>query len=415
MTDEEKFIQSLYEDSNERLKELYKVEKESRDELLQNIALIMLTYTVSNDLMSLTRKDKTKEYSKLSNIVLKAAKSNSKVQEGVLTEVLTDVVTKTFDFYNYNANLKEVKEIIERNFKGNHFSERVWDNEEQVAKHLHKKVNDFLNGKINVNQIKKDIEKNFNASAYNTKRLVETEVNRCSSNAFDRFCKEVGVKKVRYNATLDSKLCEDCAQFHDKVLDFNEKIEVPRHPLCRCFYTIEDDNKLFDKSQKLKYNDDKELENLVNQNELDLNRWDDKKVSGEYQYNSSGNRLAKTKDIKQVRHFLNKHDIGFVIDTKNRILPSFAAGGFNPHTGELVLREHPTYLSLRHESFHAEQYAKLGKEKYMLQTSLEREEYVYSQIMKHKNQFDHNEIYNAQYYIYTLRNGECPPPNWEGY
>lgn len=242
MTDEEKFIQSLYEDSNERLKELYKVEKESRDELLQNIALIMLTYTVSNDLMSLTRKDKTKEYSKLSNMVLKVSKSNSKVQEGVLTEVLTDVVTKTFDFYKYNANLKEVKEIIERNFKGKHFSERVWENEEQVAKHIHKKVNDFLNGKINVNQIKKDIEKNFNASAYNTKRLVETEVNRCSSNAFDRFCKEVGVKKVRYNATLDSKLCEDCAQFHDKVFDFNEKIEVPRHPLCRCFYEIVDGN-----------------------------------------------------------------------------------------------------------------------------------------------------------------------------
>lgn len=240
MTDEEKFIQSLYDEANESLKQIYKVEKESRDALLQEIALIMLTYTVSKDLMSLTKKDKTKEYSKLSNIVLKAAKSNSKVQDGVLTEVLTDVVTKTFDFYNYNANLKEVKEIIERNFKGKHFSERVWDNEKQVAKHLHKKANDFLNGKINVNQIKKDIEKTFNASAYNTKRLVETEVNRCSSNAFDRFCKEVEVKKVRYNATLDSKLCEDCAQFHDKVFDFDKKIEVPRHPLCRCFYTIED-------------------------------------------------------------------------------------------------------------------------------------------------------------------------------
>ena len=89
------------------------------------------------------------------------------------------------------------------NFKGKHFSKRIWSNEKEVANHLHRKVNDFLKGKVNVNQIRKDIEKTFNTSAYNSKRLVTTEVARCSSNAFDRYCKEVGVKKVKYNATLD--------------------------------------------------------------------------------------------------------------------------------------------------------------------------------------------------------------------
>lgn len=240
MTDEEKFIQSLYDEANERIKELYKVEKESRDKLLQEIALVILTYTVLNDIMSLTRKEKTKVYSKLSNVVLKAIGGNGEVQEGILNDVLNDTISKTFKFYNYNANLEEVRKIIEFNFKGKHFSERVWDNEELVAKHLNKKINDFLEGKITVNRIKKDVETIFNASAYNSKRLVETEVNRCSSNAFDRFCNETGVKKVRYNATLDNKLCEDCAQFHDKVYDLNNKIELPRHPLCRCFYTIEE-------------------------------------------------------------------------------------------------------------------------------------------------------------------------------
>ena len=34
------------------------------------------------------------------------------------------------------------------------FYERVWENENEVAKYLHKQVNNFLNGKINVNQIK---------------------------------------------------------------------------------------------------------------------------------------------------------------------------------------------------------------------------------------------------------------------
>lgn len=249
MTREEKFIESLYDEAEEEIKEVYKEQKKNRDNLLQELALIMLTYTVLDGLMSLKSKDKKKEYNKLSNIIKTNYRGTGEIQNGVITDILTKTVNNTFDFYSYNAGLKDVQAIIDKNFKGKHFSDRVWENERDTAKHLHKQVNDFLNGKVNVNQIKRDIEKTFNGGAYNTKRLVETEVNRCSSNAFDRFCKEVGVKRVRYNATLDSRLCSDCAQYHDKVFDFKDKIEVPRHPLCRCFYTIEDDEDILNEKR----------------------------------------------------------------------------------------------------------------------------------------------------------------------
>lgn len=173
--------------------------------------------------------------------------------------------------------------------------------------------------------------------------------------------------------------------------------------------------KSFTDFRDLKYNDSNGWKNLRDKYRLDLNLWDNKKVSGNYQYDANGNRLAKIKEIKKIRDNLSKHNVGFIIDIKNKILPQFAAGGFNPYTGEVVLRENPTYLSLRHENFHAEQYIKLGKETYLSQTTLQREEHVYSQIMKCKEEFDDNEIYNAQYYIYTLRNGDYPPPNWKGY
>lgn len=240
MTDEEKFIESLYEEANEQLKEVYKEQKEAKDELLQEIAMIMLTYTIIDGLMSIRKEDRDRSYKKISSLILSNYKSIGKNQINALNVILKSTVNKTFKFYNYNANLKDVKKIIESNFKAKHFSERVWENENEVAKYLHKQVNNFLNGKINVNQIKKDIEKTFNTSAYNARRLVETEVNRCSSNAFDRFCEETGVKKVRYNATLDNRLCNDCAQYHDRLFNIKDKIETPRHPLCRCFYTIEE-------------------------------------------------------------------------------------------------------------------------------------------------------------------------------
>ncbi|MBY6797088.1 minor capsid protein [Clostridium botulinum] len=238
--EEEKFIQSLYDEANEQLKEVYKEQKQSRDDLLREIALIMLTYTIIDGLMSLRSRDKSKEYKRLSKIIASTTQSQKATQTRVINNILNNTVKNTFNFYSYNVGLKDVKKIIENNFKGKHFSKRIWDNEKKVAENLHKQLKNFLDGKVNVNQIKKDIEKTYNSSAYEARRLVETEVNRCSSNAFDKFCIETGVKKVRYNATLDKRLCSDCAQYHDEVFEIDKKVELPRHPLCRCFYTIEE-------------------------------------------------------------------------------------------------------------------------------------------------------------------------------
>lgn len=236
--EELEFIQSLYDNANEQLNEVYKEQKTNRDNLLSEIANIMLTYAIVDTVMHMSKKDKTIELARLIKIITKSSKAQATLTEGVLNTILTNTTKNTFGFYSYNSKLKDVQKIIDSNFHGKHFSERVWDNESEVAKHLHKQVNDFLQGKVNVNQIKRDLEKTFNNSAYEVGRLVETEVSRVSNNAFDRFCIETGVKKVRYDATLDSKLCEICSPNNNEVFDFNNKIELPRHPKCRCHYSI---------------------------------------------------------------------------------------------------------------------------------------------------------------------------------
>jgi SPP1 gp7 family putative phage head morphogenesis protein len=244
------FIKSLYDYSDENIKDVYKAQKGNRDELLKAIADIMLTYTVVNNIMSLGRKEKSETYNNLSKLIINSSKAQAKDTEKFIRNTLTNTAEKTFNHYSYNAGLKDVQDIINDNFKGKHFSERVWDNETEIAKHLHKQVNDFLQGKINVNQIKSNIEKTFNADAYNVKRLAETEISRVQNESFKRLCSETGVKKVKYNATLDSKTCNDCAEFDGKVYDFGKEPGLPRHPMCRCFYEIADDTS--------KVSDDKE-------------------------------------------------------------------------------------------------------------------------------------------------------------
>lgn len=249
MDDELKFVEGLYDDAEEEIKDIYRQQKKARDELLNQIALVMLAYTVIDDVMRLSRGDKIKEYSRLSKLIKSSCKATGKAQEDIINNILTKTANNTFDFYSYNKGLKDVQAIIDKNFKGKHFSERVWENENQVASHLHKQTNDFLQGKVNVNQIKKDIEKTYNTSAYNAKRLVETEVARVQNDSFKRFCIETGVKKVRRNAVLDKKTCDDCSSFDGKVYELKSAPDLPAHPLCRCFYEIADDESIKNKEK----------------------------------------------------------------------------------------------------------------------------------------------------------------------
>ena len=240
MDKDDEFIDSLYNEADKQLNDTYKKKKESRDELLKAIAMILLTYTIVDNVLSLSEKDYNKEYSLLGTLIVKLSKGNIKQEINNTTNILRNTVKNTYKHYSYNHNLKDVEKIINDNFKGKHFSDRIWENEQEVAKKLTKQCQDFLRGKINVNQIEKEIKNTYNSSAYNAKRLVETEVSRCHSAAFDRFCRETGVKKVKYVARR-CKTCDRCLSYDGKIFDIDDKPYQPQHPLCQCYYKIVDD------------------------------------------------------------------------------------------------------------------------------------------------------------------------------
>ncbi|NFD31026.1 phage head morphogenesis protein [Clostridium botulinum] len=237
--EEEEFIQSLYDEAGKRFKEIYREQQRNRNELLRELSLILLTYTILNEFMSMKKSDREKESNKFYALITGFARNQIKLTTAALYEVTNNVVKNTYKFYSYNVNARDIKKIVDSAYEGKHFSKRVWNNEKKVAEHLHKQVKNFLDGKVNVNQIKKDIEKTFNSNAYEARRLVEAEVNRCEDEAFKKFCKETGVKKVRRNEVLDRRTCSECADLDGKIYDLNDAPGTV-HPLCRGFNTIEE-------------------------------------------------------------------------------------------------------------------------------------------------------------------------------
>lgn len=230
------FMKSLYKNGNDELKKLFKHQLTMKNDVLSEVANIMLIYVVENDVMLMSKLDQNKEMKKLGNLINTYMRADAEMQISIIYSLLNNSVDSTFKFYSYNVKRKDVEKIIKSHYKEMHFSDRVWENENAVTKHINKEIETFIKGEISVNNIKKNIESLFNTSAYNAKRLTETEIARCANQAFNRFAEEVGIKKVRYNAELEA--CPICKPYDGKPFDFDKKLDLPRHPLCRCYYDI---------------------------------------------------------------------------------------------------------------------------------------------------------------------------------
>lgn len=144
MNKDDEFIDSLYNEADKQLNDTYKKKKESRDELLKAIAMILLTYTIVDNVLSLSEKDYNKEYGLLGALIVKLSKGNIKQEINNTTNILRNTVKNTYKHYSYNHNLKDVEKIINDNFKGKHFSDRIWENEQAVAKKLTQQCQDFF-------------------------------------------------------------------------------------------------------------------------------------------------------------------------------------------------------------------------------------------------------------------------------
>lgn len=227
---------SLYEYADKQSKKIYKEQKDNKEELLKMIALLLLTYEIKDDKVNIPVKEKAS----ILTFIEKAFKTQCTNEEKILKDILTNTVNKTWKYYHYNKNLKDILKLISKDFEGKSFSDRVWDNGNEVAKELEKKLNRFIRGEINVSDIKSEIEKTYNKGAYNTKRLVTNEVARLQRNSFYSYCKETGVNKVVRHTALDNRVCEDCSPYEGHVYTLSEYNKLDFHVLCRCFFDIAD-------------------------------------------------------------------------------------------------------------------------------------------------------------------------------
>lgn len=117
---------------------------------------------------------------------------------------------------------------------GKSFSQRVWDNVENLVSTLNEGLIDCVITGKKTTQLKKALKERFNVSYSRADAVVRTEMSHVQNVAAKQRYEDYGAKEFEVWADKDERLCEVCGKLHKKRYPIGAASPVPVHPRCRC-------------------------------------------------------------------------------------------------------------------------------------------------------------------------------------
>jgi len=158
-----------------------------------------------------------------------------KVFEKTLETTLSDLMPKDV---NYNLLTKTLeKQNLDIAWSGKNYSQRVWENTNNLASNLHKQISDLIVLGKSPETIKDEVMDTFNVGYDVADRLIRTEASYAYNTASITAYRTAGIRKVEYIADSDDKRCSKCGGYSAVgIYDIGTEPTLPAHPRCRCCY-----------------------------------------------------------------------------------------------------------------------------------------------------------------------------------
>ena len=229
------------------MKGVYLEQAAALAELHKIIGKVYIDYA-KDGMLSLTAAEKStitaKTTKTLKDMGLTLGKKEVDTVKGILANVFKDTYCKNIYTLEsgmtvnlkFNILKKEfVNAAVNAKYKGELFSDRIWTNKADMIDALQKNITGAMKGDTTIDKIGRQIRDTFNVTAYDSQRLVNTEVARVQTQASEEMGRNTGVEQVMWSATLDSKTAEEDASLDGEMWGINEDHpEPPLHPDCRC-------------------------------------------------------------------------------------------------------------------------------------------------------------------------------------
>ncbi|KYD30058.1 minor capsid protein [Geobacillus sp. B4113_201601] len=237
-----KMVDELFILSEKEHREVLKLYRKHRDNIKQLIAELFMKYGQDG-------KVNVSDIPKIERQMQEEIRNIAVSEVAIVTSILATVfahayyrtaymIEKTIHTtFSFSLLRKEVvDEIVNYNWSGIPFSQRIWNNANALVNALRTELYIGIQQGESLDKIAKRIDKQFNSKAYQSQRLIRTESARVISSAQEKIYRESGVVKyLIYTATLDNRTSQICRSRDGKKwrIDDPERPMIPAHPNCR--------------------------------------------------------------------------------------------------------------------------------------------------------------------------------------
>lgn len=240
--------------ANKKNMKLYKEYKKQLDRLKKQIGSLYLEYDYDDDNgFDMTQFEKNKVMKEIENELMGLYKGLSPFEVAMVYVILNQsykdtyyrtayTIDKGVDI-NVGVNYKLLRQefidsYINHKIDGMDYSDRIWKNKDWMVNKLYQSLGEAIYDGKDVRKLSKEMSGIFGSSAYQSQRLINTELARVVTQATEEIYKDSGVvDKVQWCATLElDRTCEDCQNLDGKIFDLSDiyKPEIPLHVSCRC-------------------------------------------------------------------------------------------------------------------------------------------------------------------------------------
>lgn len=188
---------------------------------------------ITNDFVATIQKD-------IKNNLNEVAKFETEYMQAVLEDAYQKAVEETAKTIgvriDFNlVNNEAIKAAVNTPINGQRFSKRIWQNVNDLANNIYDDVIEIVKYGNRPDAIARQIKKDYGVTAFQSKRLVNTELARVVNDGqLNVYRNSEVVKKVMWSATLENNTCPDCAELDGKYFLLDDAPNLPKHPCCRC-------------------------------------------------------------------------------------------------------------------------------------------------------------------------------------
>ena len=146
--------------------------------------------------------------------------------------------------------LRKVKSLVNAEFRGTTFSERVWQNQKELQQGLERTLRRTIirgeNPRVAGRELRKAVHKEFENKKYAADRIAITESARIQSDVAEESFKEYGIEQYMWIAEISA--CDECQGYDGNVYNLSDTNapRVPAHPFCKCAEVAHIDRRAFE-------------------------------------------------------------------------------------------------------------------------------------------------------------------------